>query len=817
MNYKFIILLFFFIVQHLMCYSQETIGPVPLKPDSLLALRALETGEKLFNDNLPDSAVYFLEKAINLSSGFELPAVRASSNYYLGKISDLSGNWQLTLPYMLKAAGIYLVIGDSLNTAEIYRFIGSRYAGWKVFSLAKQYAGEEFKLLVNVDSKIDAGLRTASYSYFMSENDSAATWYQLCYKLSVDSENSDKRVEALYGLAATETAKGDATAARPYLEELLVLKTDLNDSEGIGDVYNSLGIMEFNSGNIDGAIDYYSRAIDHYKLTGHNLESVYSNLAICYQNKGNSRQTEEYFELALSEAQKSGSTREQARIEHLLAVLSHRKGDLYHADYYSIASINSSISSDSPDILSKSYLTYSQILEDGNDFVKALEYYQLHLALKDSLEIENRFREQALEAEQSRMEGLEQQIRLDLADDALRDLELQNLRIENEKRANDLRLLETENELGVLELASLEQDVIIERERYVNAMKDKEIIMLEQQRLIQRRDSIMQEAEAQRLFRDNQQLEYETELQQSELEKEQDKRRMMSLLAISAGLTLLIILYSLITAQRKNRILARQKKTIEEKNTTITDSIEYASRIQTAVLPPQGFLRAWGMDSFIMFRPKDIVSGDFYWGVKSGELMCFAAADCTGHGVPGAFMSMLGTAFLNEIINSRQFTNAADILMQLRDEVITSLRQKGVEGEAQDGMDIALCLLDKKENILHFSGANNPLYHVRDGKVERIMGDKMPIGIHVSLDKQFTNTIISPRKGDIFYLFSDGYADQFGGPGGKKFKYKPFRDLLLEISSLPMPEQKQILEERFDAWKGSMEQVDDVLVMGLRF
>ena len=799
-----------------MCFTQELPVPLTGRTDSLLALQALESGEKLFNENKPDSAAYFFERALDMASDSELSSLKARIYYNLGRISMLRGNWQFTLSYMLKSAAISLDRGDSLKTADIYRFIGESYAGWKVFSLARQYGAEEYRLLVNTDSKTDAGLRTARYSYLMSDYDSAAIWYQECYKLSAGPERSDKRVEALYGLAATGIAMGEMGVARTYLEELLELKTDLSDSQGIGDVYNSLGLMEFNSGNIEGAIDYYSRALDHYRLGGHNLESVYSNLAICYQNKADNRQTEQYFELALSEAQKSGNRREQARIEHLLAVLSQRKGDLYHADYYSIASINSSKSSGSPDILSKSYLTYSQILEEGNDFVRALEYYQLHLALKDSLEIEGRFREQALETERSRMEGLEQQVRLDIADDALRDLELRNLRIENEKRANALRLLETENELGVLELERLEQDVIIERERYGNAIKDKEIMMLEQQRLIQRRDSILQEAEAQRLLRDNQQLEYETELQQSELEKEQEKRRMMSLLAISAGLTLLLILYSLISARRKNRILASQKKTIEEKNTTITDSIEYASRIQTAVLPPPGFLTAWGMDSFIMFRPKDIVSGDFYWGVQSGEFMCFAAADCTGHGVPGAFMSMLGTAFLNEIINSRQFENAADILKQLRDEVITSLRQKGVEGEAQDGMDIALCLYNKKENILHFSGANNPLYHVSDSRIERIMGDKMPIGIHVSLEKQFTNTIIRPAKGDILYLFSDGYADQFGGTEGKKFKYKPFRDMLLEISGLPLEEQKQILEDSFDKWKGENEQVDDVLVIGIR-
>jgi len=597
----------------------------------------------------------------------------------------------------------------------------------------------------------------------------------------------------------------------------LQLKESNNDSEGIAEVYNSLALLDFESGNIDGAINNYRRAIDYFKLSESGLEKVYSNLAICYQNKANDKLSKEYFEKALDESVKSDNTYQKARIEHILAVMSFKDGDLYHADYYSLAGIGSALESRNYNVLQNVYLTYSEILEEGNDFVRALEYYQKHLSLKDSLEIEKRFREQALSSERSRMENYDQELRLRLADEELRDLELRNLRIENDKRMNDMKLLESEKEVTILEKQRLEQNVVLEQERYNNVMQEKEIMLLEQQRLIQRQDSAFQETEARKLLQKNRNLEYEAELQQTELEKEQQRRRGAFLLAISAGFTLLIILLSLISTRRKNIALTRQKKIIEEKNTTITDSIEYASRIQNAVLPPSGFMDEWGFESFIMFRPKDIVSGDFYWGMESGDLLCFAAADCTGHGVPGAFMSMLGTAFLNEIINSRQFENAADILDQLRNEVITSLRQKGIQGEAQDGMDIALCVYNRKENILHFAGANNPLYHVRKGVLERVGADKMPIGIHVSLDKPFRNYTIRPEKGDLIYLFSDGYADQFGGSEGKKFKYKPFREMLLEISNLDMSEQQRIVEERFDLWKDETDQVDDVILIGIRF
>lgn len=180
-------------------------------------------------------------------------------------------------------------------------------------------------------------------------------------------------------------------------------------------------------------------------------------------------------------------------------------------------------------------------------------------------------------------------------------------------------------------------------------------------------------------------------------------------------------------------------------------------------------------------------------------------------------MSMLGIAFLNEIVSSEVINDAAQILKLLREEVIVSLKQRGITGETQDGMDMALCVYDSDSNLLHFAGANNPLYLLRDGQLERIGADKMPIGIHMTSDKPFTNYKISPRDGDIIYLFSDGYADQFGGEYGKKFKYKAFRELLLSVHNRSMDDQKTIIEERFDKWKGDLEQVDDVLVMGIKF
>jgi len=287
------------------------------------------------------------------------------------------------------------------------------------------------------------------------------------------------------------------------------------------------------------------------------------------------------------------------------------------------------------------------------------------------------------------------------------------------------------------------------------------------------------------------------------------------------------------TAQLKSTldVVNFQKLEIEASHGQIKDSINYAKYIQSAILPNKEFLDMHLKDYFVLFRPKDIVSGDFYWATFIENLTIVAAVDCTGHGVPGAFMSMLGAALLNEIINKEYITHPGVILRRLRKEVIRSLHQRGETGELKDGMDLSLCTIDFTSMKLQFAGANNPLYIIRkrDGKkidtgnyieLERLIlyeikADRMPISIHESM-KDFTTHEIELCKGDMLYLFSDGYADQFGGPEGKKLHYGTFRKILLEHAWEPVEEQKQSLEKTFSEWKGDHNQVDDVMIIGIR-
>lgn len=251
---------------------------------------------------------------------------------------------------------------------------------------------------------------------------------------------------------------------------------------------------------------------------------------------------------------------------------------------------------------------------------------------------------------------------------------------------------------------------------------------------------------------------------------------------------------------------------IEEKNRDITASIRYAERIQRAMLPPDDLFP----DTFILFRPKDIVSGDFYWMFDNGDYEFMAAVDCTGHGVPGAFMSIIGHNSLNKIVREYGIVKPAAILDQLNNEVVKALLARN-ESTINDGMDLTLLVIDRKKHILEFAGAYNPLYLVRNGEIVVHKADRFPIGMTTMEQKKtFTNNVIEVMPGDMVYMSSDGYADQFGGPEGTKYMGARFKKKLAEISALPVPEQKLILERELDEWKGDQSQIDDILVIGTR-
>ena len=268
-----------------------------------------------------------------------------------------------------------------------------------------------------------------------------------------------------------------------------------------------------------------------------------------------------------------------------------------------------------------------------------------------------------------------------------------------------------------------------------------------------------------------------------------------------------------IEAQRD--LVTDQKALIEKNHMELTSSIDYAMRLQTSILPGTELLEEAFSDHFILFRPRDRVSGDFYWWTKVEGQLVITVADCTGHGVPGAFMSMLGVSLLREIVD-REYVSKPDVILQkLRREVIRSLSQKGEISEQKDGMDMALVSIDPRSLVCEYAGANNSLYLVRDGELREFRADRMPVSHYERMDR-FSSHEIPLRKGDMLYLFSDGFADQFGGEQRKKFKTGNFKKLLNENAARSMKEQHRVLTDTIVSWQGPYEQVDDILVVGIR-
>jgi len=267
----------------------------------------------------------------------------------------------------------------------------------------------------------------------------------------------------------------------------------------------------------------------------------------------------------------------------------------------------------------------------------------------------------------------------------------------------------------------------------------------------------------------------------------------------------------------KNIELANANKLIESKNKDITDSIKYAKHIQEAILPERNYMKQYLQDFFIFYKPKDIVSGDFYWFLEKNDLLYIAAVDCTGHGVPGAFVSIVGGNILNQVVRQNNFTDAAEILNSVNTMFNMSIRQTFEESVVKDGMDLVLCVINKEKMEVNFAGAYNPLYIVRNNEINIYKGNKFPIGIFIGDEvKKFASQTLPIQKDDVIYLFSDGYVDQFGGNDNKKLMHKRFRDLILENCQLPMKLQHYNFELFFENWKGNREQVDDILLIGLR-
>jgi serine phosphatase RsbU (regulator of sigma subunit) len=304
--------------------------------------------------------------------------------------------------------------------------------------------------------------------------------------------------------------------------------------------------------------------------------------------------------------------------------------------------------------------------------------------------------------------------------------------------------------------------------------------------------------------------------------QQKQKYVIIAVVVILALVTLFtLLLYRRFTITQKQKIIIEiqkneteeQKHLVEEKQKEIIESITYAKRLQEAILPPQEFINKYVPNNFILYKPKDLVAGDFYWAEQINDFFFIAAADSTGHGVPGAMVSVVCSNALNRTVKEFNLTETGNILDKTRELVLETFEKS--TSEVKDGMDISLLCIDNKNKKIFWSGANNPLWYFQDNELKEIKADKQPIG-KTEYPKPFTTHSIEYITNTTFFLFTDGFADQFGGPKGKKFKYKQFSDLLVNNINLTQQQQAETIDKVFEDWKGNLEQVDDVCVIGIK-
>ena len=571
---------------------------------------------------------------------------------------------------------------------------------------------------------------------------------------------------------------GKNDSAMVYFQESLDLSLLRNDSLYLSKTYNNLGVLSFNIDDYEKGLEYFSQSANIEMLIGETSAAISSfiNIGAIYIMLEDFDNAETYLSQALELAMELDDPAVLAHAHINYGTLKKKQEDVIMAKQHFFNAVD--IFKDEGDWLgvSEVYGNLAVLYEDLGDAEMAMKYNDF--SLKYLLKLNNPLPDE-------------------MSDSYMRAANFFELKGEYRKSLEYYKLSKTWSDSAQI---LLNQTFMLETQEKYNT---------------------------ERTERENELLASKNRVADLELQKRQDELTTSRIIIWSSILGLGLLMVIVFTLYNRNKIkqqannkLTQAYAIINEKNEDITSSIQYASKIQEALLPTKEN-RSLFKDSFVILMPRDIVSGDFYWYSKVDDELIFAAVDCTGHGVPGAFMSMIGNTFLHQIVNEKKVTTPSEILNELREKVINALITEGDGKMRKDGMDMSICTLNQKTNKVQFAGANNPAYICQSGEMRILKGDKMPVGYTHGESTSFQNQEMQLSEGDAIYLFSDGYADQFGGDpkikaSGKKMKYKPFRNLLHKNHTLAMSEQKELLLDIFHNWKGDFEQVDDVLVIGVR-
>jgi len=737
----------------------------------------------------PDSAFYYAQLQYELAVTTNNKKWIANALKIQGVSFYLRGNYKKSLYYYNKSLKIYEEIKDKKGIGSILNNIGliHRYQG--NYTEAIDSYNKSLKITEEIGDKngIANTLLNIGVIYkIQGEYNKAIGHYQKC--LSIKEEIGDKQgtANSLLNIGLVFQDHGNYDKAIINFNNSLKIYEEIGDQNGIAQCYNDIANIYYDQEDHEKALEYYNKNLKTYELIENRqgIVGTLSNIGNVYYTQDNYKKAIDYYNNSYKIAQEIGNKKGMANALNNIGII-----------YNDLSNYKKAIDNHNESLVLRKEINDRQGIATSMNNIGIIYYKQGYYKKAIS------YSKKALS------------IAIDL-----------NISLQTKNASNALFKAYKANGQNLLAL-EMHELYIKTRDAIQSKENQKEIINQEYKHQYEKQaDSLKSEQAKKEALTEAEQLRKD-DISQKESEKKN--------LIISAGaaLLLLIILFTIFIINRlritkKQKFVIEQQKTeveqqktisetqkliVEEKNKEIIDSINYAKRIQAAILPPKRLIEDILDDSFILYKPKDIVAGDFYWIAQKDDKVMFAAADCTGHGVPGAMVSVICNNGLNRAVREYGLTEPGLILDKTRKIVVQEFEKS--EDDVKDGMDIALCTLFG--NKLEYAGAHNPLWIIRNDELIETKANKQPIGKFEN-PLPFTTHNFDLQKGDMIYIFSDGFSDQFGGEKGKKFKSANFKKLLLRIHNKSMEKQKSIINETFDNWKSNLEQLDDVCVIGVR-
>lgn len=653
-----------------------------------------------------------------------------------------------------------------------------------------------------------------AWNYVGSNPDTAIVIAQEQLLLAQSTKQKAYEAKAYNAIGRAYMNKGDYPASLDNHFKALEIREAINDKKGMSGSYNNLGVVYDCQSNYPKALEFYLKALK-IRLELKDMQGLgasYNNVGIVYEKQLNFPKALEYHLKALKIKQDLGDEQGVSNAYNNISIVYKDEHNLKKALEFALKALAISEKLDDKKGIGVNSINIGNMYSNEHDYKNAIHYLTKAIGVLKEINDQN-----SLASAYSYIASVHNDMR-----NYAEALKFGKLSLQE---ANAIRAIGIQ-QIAFQQLSTASAGLNNYREAYAYHVKFKQLT-----------DSIFNADNSKQLgdLKTNFEVEKKAaELKlKAEAEKEklkivanEERKKQQIIIAAITGTLLIVIGFSIVLYKRfrvtnkqkkiievKEQETQHQKHIIEEKQKEIIDSIAYAKRLQEAILPPQAFVSKHCPENFILYQPKDLVAGDFYWMEAMDDMIFIAAADSTGHGVPGAMVSVVCSNALNRAVKEFSLRRTGEILDKCRQLVLETFEKSSTE--VKDGMDISLLCIHHSAKSITWSGANNPLWYLQQGEVAVIKADKQPIG-KTDVPQPFTTHHIPYVEETIFYLFTDGYADQFGGEKGKKFKYKPFQELLIANYTKPLKEQCKIISHEFDNWKGKLEQVDDVCVIGIK-